>query len=202
MALTTADIHAAADALAAQGKRATLAAVRAALGGGSFTTIGEALKTWHAPAVHKQPPAVPPVLTEGASRMAAALWAQATDHANQGLADARAELEQQRAAFEAQRQEAVEAADLLSLQLADIRQELETARQEAKALRAELSIARERLAVSMEQAHAAQAAAASAKEAEKAALVDAAALRGRLEGLHQAKAPVPRGAKASHSPLV
>lgn len=203
MAITTADIHAAADALAAQGKRATLAAVRAALGGGSFTTIGEALKTWHAPAVHKhQPPAVPPVLTDGAARMAAALWAQATEQAHQGLADARAELEQQRAALEAQRQEAVEAADALAVQLADTRQELETARQEAKALRTELAMTRERLAVAMEQAQAAQAAAATAKEAETAALVDAAALRGRLEGLHQAQAPAPRGSKAAHPPLV
>ena len=49
MAISTADILAAADALAAQGKRPTLAAVRAALGGGSFSTIGEALKTWHKP---------------------------------------------------------------------------------------------------------------------------------------------------------
>ena len=39
MAITTADIHAAADRIAEAGQQPTLAAVRSALGGGSFTTI-------------------------------------------------------------------------------------------------------------------------------------------------------------------
>ena len=75
MAINTADVHTAADALAAQGKRATLSAIRAALGGGSFSTIGEALKSWNAPAAQAtaQPAAVPEAITEGAARMAAAL---------------------------------------------------------------------------------------------------------------------------------
>lgn len=46
-ALTEAMIHKAADELVALGKNPTQAAVRAHLGGGSFTTIGEAMKTWH-----------------------------------------------------------------------------------------------------------------------------------------------------------
>lgn len=46
MALTTADIHAAADKLHEQGITPTQTKVREALGGGSFSTIGEALKTW------------------------------------------------------------------------------------------------------------------------------------------------------------
>ena len=46
MALTTADIHAAADKLHDQGITPTQTKVREALGGGSFSTIGEALKTW------------------------------------------------------------------------------------------------------------------------------------------------------------
>ena len=46
MALTTADIHAAADKLHAEGITPTQTKVREALGGGSFSTIGEALKTW------------------------------------------------------------------------------------------------------------------------------------------------------------
>ena len=69
MAISTAEIHAAADALAAQGKRPTLAAVRAALGGGSFSTIGEALKTWHKPdTAHTQEKAqIPTAITESAA---------------------------------------------------------------------------------------------------------------------------------------
>lgn len=46
MALTTADIHAAADQLHADGINPTQTKVREHLGGGSFSTIGEALKTW------------------------------------------------------------------------------------------------------------------------------------------------------------
>lgn len=46
MALTTEDIHAAADKLHEQGITPTQTKVREALGGGSFSTIGEALKTW------------------------------------------------------------------------------------------------------------------------------------------------------------
>ena len=46
MALTTEGIHAAADKLQANGITPTQTKVREALGGGSFSTIGEALKTW------------------------------------------------------------------------------------------------------------------------------------------------------------
>ena len=46
MALTIEDIHAVADQLHANGITPTQTKVREALGGGSFSTIGEALKTW------------------------------------------------------------------------------------------------------------------------------------------------------------
>lgn len=46
MALTTENIHAAADKLHEQGITPTQTKVREALGGGSFSTIGEALKSW------------------------------------------------------------------------------------------------------------------------------------------------------------
>lgn len=46
MALTTEQIHQTAQELTEKGINPTLANVRSALGGGSFTTIGEALKTW------------------------------------------------------------------------------------------------------------------------------------------------------------
>jgi chromosome segregation ATPase len=193
MAISTADVHTAADTLTAQGRRPTLAAIRAALGGGSFSTIGEALKSWNAPAAQAtaQPAAVPEAITDGAARMATALWAQATEQAQQGIADARRELEQQRAALEAQRQEAVEAADALAAQLAETRQELATAYKEMEALRTELATTRERLASTTEHAQQAEAQAAAAKEAETVARVAAAELRGRLEGmeaLHHAQA--------------
>ena len=46
MAITTEQIHATADQLASEGIKPTQTAVRERLGGGSFTTIVEALKTW------------------------------------------------------------------------------------------------------------------------------------------------------------
>ncbi len=193
MAINTADIHAAADALAAQGKRPTLAAVRATLGGGSFSTIGEALKTWHKPdseqAKEKAP--VPAAISEGAARMAAALWAQAQEHSQQVIQAAQEELEQQRQAMETVRQEATEAADALAAHLAEARQELET-------LRKELVAARERLAATTDRAQQAEAQAVQARAAETAARIEAAELRGRLEaGKPAEKQTKPRQVKAS-----
>jgi len=46
MAITTEQVHAAADAVAATGKNPTVAAVRAHLGTGSFSTITPILKAW------------------------------------------------------------------------------------------------------------------------------------------------------------
>ena len=48
MAITKQDILAVADALDAEGVKPTLAAVRKKLGGGSFSTISEAMKEWKA----------------------------------------------------------------------------------------------------------------------------------------------------------
>lgn len=46
MALTIQQVHNTADQLQGQGIKPTLAEVRKALGGGSFTTISEAMKSW------------------------------------------------------------------------------------------------------------------------------------------------------------
>lgn len=46
MTLTTDKIHETADMLSEQSIKPTLAEVRKALGGGSFTTISEAMKSW------------------------------------------------------------------------------------------------------------------------------------------------------------
>ena len=193
MAISTAEIHAAADALAAQGKRPTLAAVRAALGGGSFSTIGEALKTWHKPDTGnaQEKAQIPTAITESAVRMAAAMWAQAQEHAQGVIQAAQEELEQQRQAMETVRQEAVEAADALAAQLAEARQELES-------LRAELVATRERLAATTDRAQQAEAQAVQARAAETAARIEAAELRGRLEAAKPAeKQEKPRQVKTN-----
>ena len=48
MAISIDDVFSAADRLSESGQQPTLAAVRSALGGGSFTTISEAMKSWRA----------------------------------------------------------------------------------------------------------------------------------------------------------
>lgn len=46
MAISIEDVYSVADRLFESGQQPTLAAVRSALGGGSFTTISEAMKSW------------------------------------------------------------------------------------------------------------------------------------------------------------
>ena len=77
MAITTADIHAAADRIAEAGQQPTLAAVRSALGGGSFTTISESMKAWKAAQQTAAAPmreAAPAAVTERMGELAAEVW--------------------------------------------------------------------------------------------------------------------------------
>lgn len=53
-------IHAVADAIVERGESPTLAAVRKELGGGSFTTISEAMKSWRA-SRNQRPASVPEI---------------------------------------------------------------------------------------------------------------------------------------------
>jgi chromosome segregation ATPase len=120
MALTKDQILQAADQLAAAGTAPTLAAVRAAVGGGSYTTINEALKEWKA----KQQAAVMPLrepAPEGISKrldeVGAEVWAIALELANARLTSEREALEATRQQLETAQQEATELADQLSAEL-------------------------------------------------------------------------------------
>ncbi len=122
MALTKQDIHAAADAIAATGDTPTLAKVRTALGGGSFTTISEAMTEWKA--AHAQQKSVstirepaPEVVTEMLGGMAADLWSVAIEKANARLQEERDALEEARKKMEATLIETKELADQLSTEL-------------------------------------------------------------------------------------
>ncbi|EFI6360628.1 hypothetical protein GT032_24310 [Escherichia coli] len=199
MAITNADIHAAADRIAAEGQQPTLAAVRSALGGGSFTTISEAMKSWRAQqqaaAAPMREPA-PEAVTQQAQQLAADIWAAALERANERLAHEREALEQVRAELEQQQQEAAELADQLAAELDAAKAQLEQQAQQLAQAQAQAA-----------QAHTAQAALAEAQkradgladllEKERAAtrlaqdkaekaLTDAAKLAGKLEAF-QAK---------------
>lgn len=97
MALTAEKIHAEADKIAAQGDRPTLSRVRKALGGGSFSTISEAMQDWHQKQTQEHALAeveVPESLNERVEQLKAAAWESAMGEAEKRLSAERASLEE------------------------------------------------------------------------------------------------------------
>ena len=193
MAITTADIHAAADRIAEAGQQPTLAAVRSALGGGSFTTISEAMKGWKAAQAAAAAPlreAAPAAVTERMGELAAEVWGVAIGMANDRLASEREALEVARQEMEQAQAEAVELADQVAADLDAARAQIEqqaAALEAAHTAQAALAEAQKRadgLAALLEQERAATREAQA--KAEKA-LTDAAKLEGKLEALQPAK---------------
>ena len=120
-------IWAAADALVKAGERPTLAAVRKAVGGGSFTTISEAMAEWRGRQAIAEPvrePA-PVAVSQQAAVLAAELWAQALAIAQERLQADREALEATRVDMARERAEAVELADGLAAELDLLRAEME-----------------------------------------------------------------------------
>ena len=120
MAITTQDIHAAADRLAAEGQQPTLAAVRSALGGGSFTTISEAMKVWKAAQQSATAPireVAPAAVAERMAEVAGEVWSIAQGMANDRLASEREALDAARQEMEQAQAEAAELADQLASDL-------------------------------------------------------------------------------------
>ena len=122
------EIWAAAQALSDAGERPTLAAVRKVIGGGSFTTISEAMAEWRAQ--QEQPKATidpaPERIGSQAAELAASLWAQASALAHEKLQAERAALETARQDLEQERAEAAELADSLASDLDQARTEIQT----------------------------------------------------------------------------
>jgi chromosome segregation ATPase len=121
MAITTQDIHATADKIAAEGGNPTLAAVRKELGGGSFTTISEAMQEWkakqHAQTAAPIREAAPASVSERLTAFGSEIWSVALEMANARLQSEREALEQARQEMEATQQEAVDLADQLTEEL-------------------------------------------------------------------------------------
>lgn len=120
MALTKEQILQAADQLAAAGTSPTLAAVRAAVGGGSYTTINEALKEWKTKqqtisTLLREP--APVAVATRLNELGADIWAIALEMANARLTTEREALEATRQQLETAQQEATELADQLSAEL-------------------------------------------------------------------------------------
>ena len=200
MAITASDVHAAADTILASGQQPTLAAVRAALGGGSFTTISESMKSWKAA---QQAAAIPmrevaPVaVTERLEALAGDIWGIALGMANDRLAKERETLDAARKEIEAQRQEAAELADQMSAELETARAQIEQQAQalkQAEAQAAQLVAAQAVLAEVQKRADSFAVMLETEKEATRlaqakaeTAIAEAANLAGKLEALSKQK---------------
>jgi DNA repair exonuclease SbcCD ATPase subunit len=122
--ITKEQIWAAAEKLLQEGKSPTLAAVRGVVGGGSYTTISEAMSEFRAvqeksDAPIKEP--LPPVLDEAAARMMAEVWLVATGLANDRLKAEREALDAARLEHERVQSETVEMADQLAEEIEALR---------------------------------------------------------------------------------
>jgi chromosome segregation ATPase len=135
MAITLQDIHAVADSIAAEGGKPTLAIVRKALGGGSFTTISEGMQAWkikHQAQTIVTPlrEAAPAAVSERLSAFGGEIWAIALELSNARLQSEREALEQVRQELAQTQQETIDLADQLNEELeqaqALIKQQAET----------------------------------------------------------------------------
>ena len=149
MAITKDQIVAAADALDAAGQNPTLAAVRKALGGGSFTTISDGMVEWKARKAAKETPVrepAPPTIQERLGSLGAELWAEAVSLATARLAGEREALETARAQLEAASLEAAELADQVAAELEDTKTQLAASQAAEQAACAEADTLRQAVA--------------------------------------------------------
>ena len=122
MAITLPEIHAVADAIAAEGGNPTLAAVRKRLGGGSFTTISEGMQAWklkHQAQTIVTPlrEAAPAAVSERLGAFGNEIWGIALELSNARLQSEREALEQVRKELAQTQQETIDLADQLNEEL-------------------------------------------------------------------------------------
>ena len=146
MALTIQQVHNTADQLQGQGIKPTLAEVRKALGGGSFTTISEAMKSWrqdNQEEAQLRQVDLPSSIAERLQTLGADMWQTAVDIANDRLVKDREALESIKAKAQAETDEAQEAVKTLEGEQADLLVQLDevTATAETKAKAAEQATA-------------------------------------------------------------
>lgn len=147
MAISKEQIFQVADQMAAAGQDPTLAAIRKALGGGSFTTISEAMKEWKASRrVAESPAREPPpaVIAERLEELGAEVWAVATEAASGRLQAEREALETVRADMERQQAEAAEMADQMSAEIDQLKTRAADLEAAGEKLRDELALAQQK----------------------------------------------------------
>ncbi|MES2354890.1 MAG: DNA-binding protein [Pseudomonadota bacterium] len=128
MAITKDQIFAVADELDRNGQNPTLASVRKIVGGGSFTTISEAMNEWRARKRDISEPVrqpTPQALGDSLQHFGTQLWAAALELANGRLKAEREALEASRVQLEAEKKEAADLADQMTAEL-EVSQQLVT----------------------------------------------------------------------------
>jgi len=169
MAITKEQIFAVADEIDVAGQNPTLAAVRKALGGGSFTTISDAMTEWKARKASKEAPAyepVPLVMAERLADFSAELWALALEVANGRLAAERKSLGAAHMQLEGEKKEAADIADQVTGEFEALQRKMEALETVERASHNETLALRELLTRATERAATAEA---RASEIEKRA---------------------------------
>lgn len=138
-------IHAAADALAADGKKPTLAAVRAMVGG-SYSTLSPALARWRVEQDQTSSSAtitdsVPPVVSQALLIAAATAWREAQSLAQAQIDAERDQLALARAQADEQVSDALSAADASAADADAARQALKDLQQQYQDLTQALAVA-------------------------------------------------------------
>lgn len=109
MAINQERVNVVCEAMDDDGKAPTLAAVREALGEGSFSTLARMVKVWKAGRVDVEPVAVavevPEAVQAAGARLAAMVWAEAERLAVERLAGERADMEASKAEMAAELEE-------------------------------------------------------------------------------------------------
>lgn len=129
MALTSDQVHAAADAIVERGENPKLTNVRKQLGGGSFTTISEAMQSWrqqHAQEAMLQQTEVPDSITSRLTALGAAVWTEAMSESDSRLQSERALLDQAREEAASQVKEAGEMVTALESEAAEREEKIQS----------------------------------------------------------------------------
>lgn len=194
MAITREQIWSAADEIDAAGQNPTLAAVRKAVGGGSFTTIQDAMTEWKARRAARETPIqqepAPQAIADRLQEVGRDIWSIALDVANSRLTTEWLALETARQEMEAARQETAELADQLTAELDEVKARAEqlaaaetSARAEVEALRQRLAAAEARGGEIERQAGELRHELAAGRQAAAKTGEEAATLRGKLEAM-------------------
>ncbi|MDO4682770.1 MAG: DNA-binding protein [Lautropia sp.] len=152
MAITKEQVFQAADELVAEGLKPTMEAVRQRVGG-SYTTIGPALKAWKEKQTAVSPAieAMPAELAGKVSALMNEVWTTAMSMATARLQVERDALEKARAELEEERQEATQLADRYAEELDALKARLTQIEAAEKGARAEVVAVKTELALAVEK---------------------------------------------------